>query len=289
MNMDNYSHVTIAEDGSLRSTGQDRPGLPRVLYDTLCQLGYNGDAPVYHGRMSMAHGQDKCEVTVVIPLNLTKSWMATVIGVELDETVEQTAQVALTSLCESRLTDTAVMPIMLFPIHNQEDPMWKQCLEAVSNPEGPDFHAGLAALAGYAQHMFNLQASTGRTIIQQCLHSGLLEQHIKEPRRANAIPRSGMPPVLLKDYELQVTYHRLSEAEHGWHYFRQQLDAAREMLDESSHAIIHLEHHIEQQDLELEKKAAMITDLEQQLQVLPALTVSAAPAEPDAELDVDEE
>jgi hypothetical protein len=54
--------------------------------------------------MPMAHGQDKCEVSVVIPLNPTESWMATVIGVELDETVEQTAGVALTSLCESRLT-----------------------------------------------------------------------------------------------------------------------------------------------------------------------------------------
>jgi hypothetical protein len=36
----------------------------------------------------MAHGQDKCEVNVVIPLNLTELWMATIIGDELDETVE---------------------------------------------------------------------------------------------------------------------------------------------------------------------------------------------------------
>jgi hypothetical protein len=70
-----------------------------VLYDALRQLSYNGDAPIYHGRMSMAHGQDKCEVNVVIPLNPTEPWMATVIWVELDETVEQTAHVALTSLC----------------------------------------------------------------------------------------------------------------------------------------------------------------------------------------------
>jgi hypothetical protein len=41
-------------------------------------------------------------------------------------------------------------------------------------------------------------------------------------------------------------YCHLSEAEHGWHYFRQQLDVAREMLDERTHAIIHLEHHVEQ-------------------------------------------
>jgi uncharacterized protein (DUF3084 family) len=89
-------------------------------------------------------------------------------------------------------------------------------------------------------------------------------------------------------------YCRLSKAEHGWHYFRQQLDATREMLDERTHAIIHLEHHIEQQDLELEQRATTIADLEQQLQVLqlqvpPAPAALAAPAEPNAESDVDEE
>jgi hypothetical protein len=40
-----------------------------VLYDVLHQLGYDGEAPVYRGRMSMTHGRDKCEVNVVIPLN----------------------------------------------------------------------------------------------------------------------------------------------------------------------------------------------------------------------------
>jgi hypothetical protein len=241
MNMDNYPHVTIAEDGSLCSTGQHHPGFPWVLYDALRQLGYSGDVPVYRGRMSMAHGQDKCEVNVVIPLNLTEPWMTTVIRVELDETVKQTAQVALTSLCESRLADTTAMPIALFLIRNQEDPMWRQCLEAVSNPEGPHFHVGMAALAGYVQQMFNLQASTARTVIQQRLHSGSLEQNVEGLRRANAILRSGTHPSSDQDRELQVAHRRLSEAEHGWHYFRQQLDNAREMLDERTHAIIHLE------------------------------------------------
>jgi hypothetical protein len=59
-----------------------------VLYDTLRQLGYNGDITVYRGRMSMAHGQDRCEVNMVIPLNPMEPWMATIIRVELDETVE---------------------------------------------------------------------------------------------------------------------------------------------------------------------------------------------------------
>jgi hypothetical protein len=61
------------------------------------------------------------------------------------------------------------------------------------------------------------------------------------------------------------------------------------MLDERTHAIIHLEHHVEHQDLELEQRAATIADLEQQLQVPPAPAAPAAPAEPNAESDVDEE
>jgi hypothetical protein len=69
------------------------------------------------------------------------------------------------------------------------------------------------------------------------------------------------------------------------------------MLDERMHAIIHLEHHVKQQDLDLEQRAATSADLEQQLQVLqlqvpPAPAAPAAPAalaEPDAESDVDEE
>ena len=99
MSLDDYPHVTIEGDGRWCSTGQHRPGFPRVLYDALRHLGYHGDVPVYRARMSMVHSMEQCEVSVTIPLNPTEPWMATVIGVELDDTVEQTAQVARTSLC----------------------------------------------------------------------------------------------------------------------------------------------------------------------------------------------
>jgi hypothetical protein len=118
---------------------------------------------------------------------------------------------------------------------------------------------------------------------------GSLEQHIEELRHANTILHSGTPLSSDQDRELQVEYRCLSEAEHGRHYFCQQLDVAHEMLDERTHAIIHLEHHVEQQDLELKERAAMIIDLEQQLQVPPAPAAPAAPTEPDVESDVDEE
>jgi hypothetical protein len=80
-------------------------------------------------------------------------------------------------------------------------------------------------------------------------------------------------------------YHCLSDAEHAWHYIHQQLDASREMVDERTHAIIHLEHANEQQDFELMERAAVIASLEQQVQML-QLLVLPAPAAPAMELNV---
>jgi hypothetical protein len=59
-----------------------------VLYDTLLHLVYNRDVPIYRCRMSMAHGLDRCEVNVVIPLNPAEPCMGTIIGNELDDTIE---------------------------------------------------------------------------------------------------------------------------------------------------------------------------------------------------------
>jgi hypothetical protein len=137
-----------------------------MLYDALLDLGHNRDGPVYHGRMSKAHGQDRCEVSVTLSLSPTEPWGKTIIGVELDETVKQAAHVALTALCETRLDDTAMMPITLFPICEQEEPMWRQRLQDVIDPEGPHFHASMAAMTKYAQYMFNLQRNTVMTVVQ---------------------------------------------------------------------------------------------------------------------------
>jgi hypothetical protein len=131
-------------------------GFPRVLYDTLLHLVYNRDVPVYRARMSMTNGLDECMVSVTIPLNPMEPWMATVIGIELDDAINQTAQVALTSLCGSRFAGTAVMPIVHFLIPYQRDPRWQKRLEAVFDPKCPHFHAGMAAMAEYAQYSFDL-------------------------------------------------------------------------------------------------------------------------------------
>jgi hypothetical protein len=165
MNMSDYLQATIVEDGRLCSTGQHHPGFPRVLYDALLHLGYNGDVPVYRAHMSMAHSMDQCEVSVTIPLNPVEPWMATIIGVEQDDTIEQTALVALSSLCGSRLVNTTVIPIVLFEVHYRGDPVWQQCLQAISDSEGPHFQASMGTMAEYAQYSFDLQHTTTRTVI----------------------------------------------------------------------------------------------------------------------------
>jgi hypothetical protein len=88
---------------------------------------------------------------------------------------------------------------------------------------------------------------------------------IKRLRHENAILRSGVRPPLEQDRELKEVYRRLGNAEHGWNHTCLLLDIAREEVDTRTHGIIHLEHHVEVQDTELEERAEMIVNLEQQL------------------------
>jgi hypothetical protein len=47
MELNDYNHFYLTEDGRLCSTGLHYPGFLRVLYDALIHLGYDGDVPVY--------------------------------------------------------------------------------------------------------------------------------------------------------------------------------------------------------------------------------------------------
>jgi hypothetical protein len=66
----------------------------------------------------MAHGMGQCEVSVTIPFDPTEPWSGSIIGSEPDTSVELLAHIALTSLCEDRLTTTAALPIALLLIQN---------------------------------------------------------------------------------------------------------------------------------------------------------------------------
>jgi hypothetical protein len=45
-----------------------------VLFDALLHLGYDGYAPIYHYQLSITHGLDVYEVSVMIPINPIESW-----------------------------------------------------------------------------------------------------------------------------------------------------------------------------------------------------------------------
>jgi hypothetical protein len=80
MELNDYPHFYLTEDERLCSTGQHCPGFLRVLYDALLHLGYDGGAVVYHYRLPMTHGLDRCEVSVMIPFDPTESWSGSIIS-----------------------------------------------------------------------------------------------------------------------------------------------------------------------------------------------------------------
>jgi hypothetical protein len=118
MELNDYPHFDLAEDGTLCSTAQHCSEFPRVLYDALIHLSYDGNAPVYHCRLSMAHGMDQCEVSMMIPFDPMEPWSGPGIGVEL------MVHIALTSLCEDHLAATAALSITLLLIQDKENPVW---------------------------------------------------------------------------------------------------------------------------------------------------------------------
>jgi hypothetical protein len=69
MNVYNYPHFSLSEDGSLHSMGQLHPGFLQVLWDTLICLDYDGSIPVYRCCLFQAHGLNICEVRVELPFD----------------------------------------------------------------------------------------------------------------------------------------------------------------------------------------------------------------------------
>jgi hypothetical protein len=298
MELNDYPHFDLTEDRRLCSMGQHCPGFPRVLYNALVHLDYDGGALVNRCRLSTAHGMDQCEVSMTIPFDPMEPWSGSIIGIEPDTGIELMVHMALTSLFENCRAATAALPITLLLIQNQENPAWQHRHEAVSNFNGPHFHTGMTSFARYVPYLFNLQHNIARTGMQQCKRpmaykeSATAATHeIERLRHENAILCSGEHPPSEQDYELQEVYHCHSNTEHGWNHTRMLLDIAREEVNIRTHGIIHLEHHVEAQDAELEERAEMIAILEQQLLELQvqAPPEPADPKEIDAMSSIDEE
>jgi hypothetical protein len=123
--LNDYPHFYLTEDGRLCSTGQHCLWFLRLLYDALIHLGYDGDALDYRCWLSMTHSLDRCEVSMTIPFDPTEPWSGSIISSEPDTGVEMMAHIALTYLCKDRLATTTTLPITLLPIQNQENPIWQ--------------------------------------------------------------------------------------------------------------------------------------------------------------------
>jgi DNA polymerase sigma len=130
----------------------------------------------------------------------------------------------------------------------------------------------MTSLARYAQYQFNLQHNTVRIGMQQRTSLTTYKEcttgathKIERLRHENAILRSGTHPPSEQDCKLQKVYHRLSNAENGWNHTCMLLNITHEEVETRTHEIVHLEHHVEVQDAELEERAETITNLEQQL------------------------
>jgi predicted RNase H-like nuclease (RuvC/YqgF family) len=114
---------------------------------------------------------------------------------------------------------------------------------------------------------------------------------IERLRHENAILCSSVRPPSEQYRELKEVYRHLGNVEHGWNHTRLLLDITREEVETRTHEIIHLEHHVEVQDAELEERAETIANLEQQLLELQgqAPPEPADPEEIDAMSGVDED
>jgi hypothetical protein len=64
-------------------------------------------------------------------------------------------------------------------------------------------------------------------------HNSAISRELGQLKCKNGLFHSGTLPPLDQDCELKVVYHRLSEAEHGWNYTRQQLDITHELVDDA--------------------------------------------------------
>jgi hypothetical protein len=252
--------------------GPALPGVSEIVIRRIIRLGYDRGAPVYRCRLSWVHDLDRCEVSVTIPFDPARPWSGSIIDSEPDTGIEMMAHIALTSLCEDHLTATAALPIALLPIWDQENTVWQQRLAAVSDLKGPHFLAAMTSLARYAQYLFNLQHNTAKIGMQQRTRLLAYEEsataatgEIGRLRHENAILRSGVRPPSEQDRQLKEVYRRLSNAEHGWNHTRLLLNITREEVEIRTHGIIHLEHHVETQDTELEARAETIANLEPQL------------------------
>jgi hypothetical protein len=170
--MDDDPYATFEADGWLRCDGLHRPGFPTLLRDVMHRFGYS-ETPAYHGRPYHEFGHGCCEVHVDVLAHPSDpgmtAWFTTTTSDNLDDTVERATHQALMEFCEHHLLGLVGTTIALFPIQNEGNISWSECLAAVGDPERPTYHVGWAFTTCYAQHMSSMFQEVTATGAYQCL------------------------------------------------------------------------------------------------------------------------
>jgi hypothetical protein len=168
--MGDYLYCTF-ENGRLRTRGLHRHSFPLLLWDALVQTGYGGKAPEYYYWLYEEHELQHCEVYVDIPSHPMfpdgSPWFTWAIGADMDDAMEKATHMALTALCSQNLAATSGTPISLYPIQDRSDLEWKARMDEVGKVFQDHYHSGWAYMAGYAQHLFQLQHDTQCIIAEQ--------------------------------------------------------------------------------------------------------------------------
>jgi hypothetical protein len=153
----------------------------------LCRLAMGIEPSEYYDRLFEEHGLQHCEVYVDIPSHPVfldgRPWSMWAIGADMDDAMEKATHVAFTALCSQNLAAIEGAPISLYPIQGHSDPEWKARKDEVGNIFQVHYHSGWAYMAGYAQHLFQLQHNT------QCIVASSDVALFVMPRRSRTSPR----------------------------------------------------------------------------------------------------
>jgi hypothetical protein len=157
--MDDYPYATHGAGGWLRCDGLHLPGFPTLFWDILHHFAHTG-TPTYRGCSYHEFKHGRCEVHVDIPAHPSDpgmtAWFTTPTGDALDNTLERGAHKALIEFCARHLPDHASTAIALFPIQNEGNMVWSECLVAMGDLKRSAYHAGWAFTARYAQYMSSM-------------------------------------------------------------------------------------------------------------------------------------
>jgi hypothetical protein len=154
--MDDYPYATLRADEWLHCNGLHHPSFPALLRDVLHHFGHTG-TPMYHGHPYCEFGRGRCEVHVDIPAHPSDpgmtAWFTMATGDDLDDTLERVAPQTLMEFCEHHLPGLIGTVIALFPVQNEGNTVWRECLAVMGDPECSTYHVGWVFTTRYTQHM----------------------------------------------------------------------------------------------------------------------------------------